>query len=166
MTRLFAASISFQQAGAAGDREGVAWVNMPVAARGELWWSPKQPDQAALWGSWIELGLEFFQSITAAPVPLDIRALRALKRSPLALDLYSLLTYRAFVATKKRVSQVLTWQDLRRQLGADYADAKDFRRKLYGALRKVESVLPGVKVTRRRGGISVLPGSLPAILPR
>ncbi len=134
-----------------------------MAAKGELWWSPKQPDQAALWGSWIELGMEFFEAITAAPVPLDARALRALRRSPLALDLYSLLTYWAFVANRKRVAQVVTWQELRRQLGADYADAKDFRKKLASALRKAQAVLRGLKLAGMRGGVKVLPASLPAV---
>ena len=68
-------------------------------------------------------------SFTAAPIPLDTRALRALKRSPLALDFYGLLTYRAFVASRKGVAQYVTWEDLRRQFGADYSSPKDFRRR-------------------------------------
>jgi hypothetical protein len=32
--------------------------------------------------------VNFFEQLVAAPVPLDLRAVRALKRSPLALDLY------------------------------------------------------------------------------
>jgi hypothetical protein len=64
---------------------------MQIATRGEFWWSPRDPTQGALWGSWIELGERFFEAITAAPVPLDMRALKALKRSPLALDLYAWL---------------------------------------------------------------------------
>jgi hypothetical protein len=40
--------------------------------------------QTALWESWIELGEKFFNAIIAAPVPADMRVLRALRRSPLA----------------------------------------------------------------------------------
>jgi Plasmid encoded RepA protein len=67
-------------------RASGTWLDMQVAPRGEFWWSVRDPSQAALWGSWIELGEKFFEAITAAPVPLDMRALKALKRSPLALS--------------------------------------------------------------------------------
>jgi hypothetical protein len=36
----------------------------------------------------------FCDATTAAPVPVDVTALHALKRSPLALDLYAGSTYR------------------------------------------------------------------------
>ena len=58
----------------------------------------REPDQRVLWGSWIELGELFYAAITSAPVPVDMRALKALKRSPLALDLYAWLTFQAFRA--------------------------------------------------------------------
>lgn len=71
---------------------------MQGAAQGDLWWSVRAPNQGALWGSWIELGEMFYTAITRAPVPVDMRTLRALKRSPLALDLYAWLTFQAFRA--------------------------------------------------------------------
>ena len=67
-----------------------------------MWWHP-HPDQTALWESWIELGEKFFNAVMASPVPVDMRALRALKRSPLALDLYALISYRAFVIVQKKL---------------------------------------------------------------
>ena len=167
MIRLFSSSISFQQTPrSATGVEGTAWLNMAVAPKAELWWSPKQPDQAVLWGSWIELGQEFFEAITSAPVPLDVRALRALKRSPLALDLYSLLTYRAFVASKKRIPQPMLWRELEKQLGSDYNDVKDFKKKAQAALKKIQTVLPKVRITNQHGGFLVLPSSAPAISPK
>src|SRR5690606_12757454 len=65
-----------------------------VATDAELWWDPKRPDQAVLFGSTVVLGERFFRAIIERPVPLDFRALRALKKSPLGLDLYTWLTYR------------------------------------------------------------------------
>jgi len=56
------------------------------------------PGQDHLFSSWIDLNERFFHAITSAPVPVDMRALRALKRSALALDLYAFVSYRAFVA--------------------------------------------------------------------
>jgi len=86
MERLFRSRISFEATAGTNGRK--AWLDMQVAPKGEFWWNPKDPDQAALWGSWIELGADFFAAITAYPVPADMRALRALKGSALALDLY------------------------------------------------------------------------------
>ena len=100
---------------------------MQVAPRGEFWWSPRDPSQAALWGGWIELGDKFFAAITAAPIPLDMRALKALKQSPLALDLYSWLTYEAYRAYKSGKGRFVAWKLLAEQMGADYANTKEFR---------------------------------------
>ena len=67
-----------------------------VAPKSELWWDPKHPEQGALWGSYIVLREDFFEALVAFPVPVDMRLLRALKRSPLALDLYVCVTWRVF----------------------------------------------------------------------
>ena len=45
MDRLFNASISFVGKCSAPDEEGKAWLNMHIAPKGELWWSPRDPDQ-------------------------------------------------------------------------------------------------------------------------
>ncbi len=96
---------------------------MDVAPDGELWWDPKQPEQGTLWGSWIELGEKFYDAIIASPVPLDMRALRALKRSPLALDLYAWAAYKVWMVDRKNASQFVPWAGLVEQMGANY-DAK------------------------------------------
>lgn len=126
MLRLFAARISFQVTAADPHRHGVAWVRMEIAPAGELWWDPKQPGDETLWGSWIELGDKFFQAIVSSPVPLDMRALRALRRSPLALDLYAWASYKSWVVNKKNLPQFVPWERLMEQLGADY-DPKRFQ---------------------------------------
>jgi|SRR6516165_4149850 hypothetical protein len=91
------------------ERKGKRWLDMQVAPKGEYWWDVKQPEQAALWESWIELGEEFFNAVVAAPVPADMRALRALKQSSLALDLYVWATYRAFSVSRKGRPQFVPW---------------------------------------------------------
>ena len=120
MRRLFAARISFQITVEEPHRQGQKWLNMDVAPEGVLWWDPQQPEQGTLWGSWIELGEKFFQSIVSSPVPLDVRALKALKRSPLALDLYAWASYKAWIANHKNAPQFVPWHGLMEQLGADY----------------------------------------------
>jgi hypothetical protein len=162
MQRLFRSRISFEAT--TGSRQ--TWLDMQVAPKGEFWWSHKDPDQTALWGSWIELGEDFFAAITAYPVPADMRALRALKGSALALDLYAWLSYEAFRAHRSSKPRFENWTQLHDHLGAEYTRLADFRRYAKAALRKIKVVYPGLKLGDRQGGIEVLPESWPAIQPR
>ena len=73
-----------------------------------------------MWESKIELGEKFFQEIIAHPIPLDMNTLKALKRSPLGLDLYLWLTYRTLTRPMR-----LSWKPLYRQFGADPANARN-----------------------------------------
>lgn len=165
MERLFRSRFSLERYQANEEQASTSWIDMQVAPKGQLWWSEKQPDQGALWGSWIELGEDFYQAITAAPVPVDMRALRALKRSPLALDLYAWLTYEAFRAQRSRRPRFENWVQLHGHMGGEYADVDNFRKKVKAALKKIRAVYPGLKLGKRQGGIEVLTDSQSAIQP-
>lgn len=165
--RLFSSTISFIQNVELSGIEGERRLNMSVAASSELWWDPKQPDQINLWDSWVELGEKFYEALTTAPVPLDIRALRALKRSPLALDLYAWATHKAFSVGRSGRSQYVPWKLLAQQFGTDYSSHLDFKKKAKEAFRKIVIVYPGLKLSDETpGGITVLPTSRPAIASR
>ena len=56
-----------------------------IAGEHELWWSPRDPAQQPLWRSRVVVGQEFFDEITRSAIPIDLRAVRLLKRSPLGL---------------------------------------------------------------------------------
>ncbi len=140
-----------------------ARLNMNVASRMLFWWDPRTPDQMNLWDNWVELSDEFFQALTAAPVPLDTRALKALKKSPLALDLYAWSTHKALSVARKGKQQFIPWRGLMAQFGADYKDTQNFRRKAEDALKKIQTVYPGLRLRSVVGGIVVLPSSRPAI---
>ena len=154
MRRLFQSTISFNQY-----TKGEAWLNMQVAPKGMLWWDDKQPQQDTLWKNWIQLGEDFFKAITSSPVPIDMRALRGLKRSPLALDFYAWASYTAYQTQRTGQSRSLSWELLHEQFGAEYSNTKDFSKKAWGALKKVQAVYPELKVERMRGGITVLPSN-------
>lgn len=165
MNRLFRAKISFDIRQEANGEKGQAWMDMQVAPKGELWWSHHQPEQPSLWKSWIELGDSFFEAICAAPVPVDMRALRALKNSPMALDLYAWMNYRTFTLERGGKEQFVPWRGLAQQLGSDYADIKDFRKYAKSAIRKVKAVMPGLNVEYADGGLILHPGKT-AIAPK
>lgn len=166
MNRFFNAVISFQ-----GDMEQdghnvTARRNMVVADTVVFWWDKTRPDQMTLWGSHIDLGERFYEAITAAPVPVDVRALRALKGSALALDLYSWLTYEAYRASKRGKPRFETWEQLQEHCGGSYGRTDNFQAKVKAALSKIKIVYPGLKLGKKQGGIEVLPESLTALQPR
>ena len=157
MRRLFRCHISFDEATKAGEsRQGQAWLDMEIGPLGEYWWDVKQPEQATLWGSWVELGEKFFEAVTSAPVPADMRALRALKQSPLALDLYTWTTYRVF-QVNRRGALLLSWLSLQEQMGTEYGRLDNFVQKAKGAFRKIRAVYPGLNLKYRRGGLMLEP---------
>jgi hypothetical protein len=139
MRRLFSSSVHCTYDGPSG----WAMANVNVADAAELWWDPKQPDQAELWDSSVILGERFFEEITRRPVPIDTRALRALTRSPLAIDLYVWLTYRmSYLHTPTTVP----WELLAMQTGAHYREVREFRRFALKVLPKVLAVYPDARV--------------------
>lgn len=166
MRRLFAARVSFEGNIEEEGMTGTVTEYMPIARRTVYWWSNKQPAQSTLWESYVELDGEFFNAITSNPVPVDLRALRAIKKSPLALDLYSLLTYEAFRAGKGGRPRFMSWTQLQKALGTNYADTSNFRKAVNDSLVKIQRVYTGLAIGTREGGIEVLPESLPAIAER
>jgi hypothetical protein len=139
MRRLFASSINCTYEGPSG----WAMANVHVADRAELWWDPKQPDQTDLWDSTVTLGERFFEELVRRPVPIDTRALRALTRSPLAIDLYVWLTYRM---SYLHAPVLVPWELLSLQTGAHYRQVRQFRYHVLRALPKVAAVYPEASV--------------------
>jgi hypothetical protein len=165
MRRLFAARISFYQHITDGPRYGERTRDMEIAPDRELWWDTRSPDQPALWGSWIELGEKFFKAVMESSVPCDMRALKLLKRSPLALDLYVLCNW--IGANLKKPEHFISWELLAEQIGGNYADTADFKRSVKATMRKVRLAHPGLDVTYpKKGGGIIIRSSVPAIPPR
>jgi Plasmid encoded RepA protein len=155
MERLFRATVTFED-----NRETQkAYVDMQVTSQGMLWWDPKRSRQDNLWESWVVLGEDFYEAITAAPVPVDLRALRALKRSPLALDLYAWLTYTTFSVSQRHASRMVPWEGLHAQMGAEYAEIRQFRAKVLATLKKIRLVYPALKVEGTPAGLVIHPST-------
>jgi Plasmid encoded RepA protein len=162
MQRLFHATISFYQSHDTPNTKGEAWLDMQIAPQGMLWWDVKNPEQPTLEGSWIELGKQFFDAIIASPVPVDMRALKVLKNSALALDLYAWATYTAYQTQKTGQSRSLSWDLLHKQFGAEYTEVRNFQTKAWESFRKVKAVYPNLNIEKHRGGVTITP-SKPAV---
>ena len=161
MARLFTCSVQLIYT----ESEHKVVVSSFVAERAEFWWSAREPNAPSLWDSTIELGEKFFQEIIAHPVPIDLNTLKALKRSPLGLDLYFWLVYRTFTL---RAPLTLTWRQLYRQLGANPAAGpayiSGFRRVCLREFKKIKRAWPDLHYRTVTGGLVIEP-SPPRIPP-
>jgi len=148
--RLFASSITAVYE----NGPGFAVINQAVADRAQFWWDNKHPEQAGLWKSTVTLSENFFNEVIDRPVPIDMRAIRALKKSPLALDIYSWLTYRMSYLTSPTV---VSWAGVAMMLGSSYAELRDFKKSFLNELRKVLLVYPNANVEVLPDGLRIKP---------
>lgn len=134
-----------------------------VADDWDLWWCPRCASddavgQVSLFQSWVKLSEKFFNQVVDRPVPIDLRAIAALKKSPLALDLYAWSTYRtSYLGHRTEIP----WEALQMQLGANYADTpqgvRDFKKKIIAALVKVSLVYPDLRASEGKRGLILRP---------
>ena len=154
MRRLFSTSVELLYE----NKQGLHIVADRIATETHLWWNPHRPDEPVLWNSTIELGEKFFNEIIACPVPLDMHVLKAMKRSPLGLDLYMWLTYRTFTLD---APLRLTWQQIYRQFGStaktDEMTITNLRTKVLRELRKLKTAWPDLDYRIPRGGLELRP---------
>jgi hypothetical protein len=134
--------------------------NLLLAERFQLWWTPQILPVAPPPTSSITLSANFFEQLVAAPVPLDLRAVRVLKQSPLALDLYAWATRRVSYLERPTL---ISWDALRRSFGAGYADTPQgrvkFRAKVLEALGRVCWVYSALRLEVEEGGVLLLPSA-------
>ena len=94
-------------------------------------------------------------------MPIDLRALKALKGSPLALDIYSWLTYRMSYLRKPCL---IPWEALQAQFGADYGRLRDFKKKFLSHVADVLHIYTAVRLSEQPAGLLLRPS--PTHLPR
>lgn len=148
-------------------------ISSTVADETDLWWDYKTPTQDTLWQSRIVLGERLFQEIIEHPVPLDMRILKAMRRSSLGLDLYMWLSYKTFsllTATGSK-AQRLSWHQLYIQFGKDPAAASEkgtvdnFRTDALRELRKLKLCWPTLDYKTPKGFLEIR-GCMPSIPPQ
>ena len=148
--RLFASTVSASYE----DASKVADIGYRLADESVLWWDSKSPEQAGLWRSTVTLSEKFFNEVIDRPVPIDMRAMKALKRSPMALDIYTWLTYRSSYLKRPTV---IPWAALALQFGSNYAQVRQFKAAFLTELRKVVTVYGMVQVEPTDNGLMVKP---------
>lgn len=132
----------------------------------DAWVSNRDSNQRPLWPGVMTLSEHYFNELQNSAVPLDNRALHALKGSALALDVYCWLAHRLHRIEGKGV--VLHWKSLREQFAQEYKGKdpdKDFKKEFLPVLRKVQAVYPAANVKQVTGGLLLL-GSPPPIPPK
>lgn len=150
MVRLFASSVTCIYE----DKHKTGIYGVKIVSEANLWWDPKSPDQIPLWKSTLKLGADFYNEIINNPIPIDMRALKALRRSPMALDIYCWLTYRMSYLRKPAE---IPWPALEMQFGADYGRTIDFKVNFLKQLQAVLVVYPEAKVEEGNHGLLLKP---------
>jgi Plasmid encoded RepA protein len=136
LIRLLRASITFQDKG----NGHLSVQDVKIAPKFDLWFDPKNPEEDSLWESSITISEEFRESILRSPVPLRTDILAALKKSPLALDVYMWVSYRLFAMQAADQSEIsLSYGQLQTQFGTGIAEEnyRLFRSRFKQALAEV-----------------------------
>ena len=129
-------------------------LSFPLTDKAHLWWDPKSADQFFSWNSTIVLGEEFFKGLITRPVPIDFRALKALKGSSLLIDIYTWLTYRLSYLLKPTI---VPWESLASQFGSSYTRIEDFKANLKRCLKKVLLVYSNANIEPSKSGLLLKP---------
>lgn len=114
------------------------------------------------WETHLNLNEKFLEELLAHPVPLDLSILHAIRKSPLAMDVYTWIAYRTYLVYTSGGRPVkIPWESLQAQFAATYgqnADQSlltvdeiikketqaliDFRRKFLLSLKKLATYYP------------------------
>jgi len=123
----------------------------------DAWIASKVHGQRALWPGVVLLSEAYYKELVDHGVPLDNRALLALKGSALALDVYTWLAHRLHRIEGRPV--ILHWKSLREQFAHEYQGKdpdKDFKKRFVQALQASLAVYPSAKVRRVSGGLLLM----------
>ncbi len=132
-------------------------------------WSSGHSDQETLrYESQNEILLSpgFFNEILDHPIPTDMEAPKALSYSPAALDLFTWLSYRYFVAKGRERVPLFGDNGLVSQFGsADSGRPRKFRERLEGWLNLVRSIWPECPASIDSNGTGLFAVRANAVLP-
>jgi hypothetical protein len=135
MIRLFNSDFRYRYGSEESDQSAL----MAVEAYKVWWLKPEQSAQDDLFPSYIVLTGPFFAELFNHAVPVDLRAVSYLRKSPLALDLFNWLTHR--YSYMKHQTEV-PWEMLADQVGACYSHLRMFKYNVKKALQSIKQIYP------------------------
>jgi hypothetical protein len=131
--RIFGATIFFGTDTLNGRAKVVQRSRFSFFNEAQIWYS-RDPDQCPLSDEFeniIVLSDQFYQEITADPIPADLEAVKVLAGAPAILDLFMWLSYRCYRAKGQETIPLLGPQGLACQIGSvEYSRPRRFREKL------------------------------------
>lgn len=155
LTYLLRATIDYEFNG----RTEMAWKTLPVGETGNLGWGGKAEAEENGVAGRVLLSEGFFELVQGHAVPLDFRALKVLRHSPMAIDVYAWTTYRVASLNRNNThGAFVPWRALDKQFGANYGEVSQFAKAFKRALRYVQQVYPALKCSLKPGGIHVFVG--------
>lgn len=134
--------------------------NFQPVTRFEAWIS-NDDSQRALWSPVLVLSEEFLRRLLDHATPLDLRALKALSSSALAMDCYTWLSARLH---RLKRPTLIPWLALREQFGSECVGAhaaRNLKKDLRRALGRALAVYPDAHVDLVPGGVRLLPSKPP-----
>lgn len=133
-------------------------INTEPFEKFDAWLQREDTGQMTMWPGVIELSQKFYDTLREHAVPLDPEALKALKHSALALDIYSWLAHR--LCRLQRPTR-LSNDNLKDQFGQEYREEREAMRAFNLALRQVLIVYPDARIESVRGGLILKPSPPP-----
>ena len=161
MERVFGSQLSVEglTRGEAGQGYGESKRFIQVTDSTDLWFSDKgEIDTDHLWASKITLSQPFYDSIIEAPLPVDMKALKALGTKPFTFDIYVWVGYRLY---SLQYPTRMAWADLQMQFGSQTKRLRDFRGQFADALGDIKILLPSLQYEIEQDYLLLYPGPTP-----
>jgi hypothetical protein len=121
-------------------------------------WTTTQDGQGVLWPAELTLSHDYYEDLLRHAVPLDARAVIALKHSALALDAYFFLARRFYGLTRPTR---IAYKHFHEQFGQEYKSVKDFTREWKKAIATAKFIYPMARITPTNGGLILEPSPPP-----
>lgn len=130
----------------------------PIASAHEFWWQDEESRQHGLFSSMILLSQDFYDLIIKKNIPVDLRAVKGIRRSSLSLDIYPWLTNK-YYSLDKRV--FIPWDKLQFQFGVGYKNnyrgRYKFKENFKKALENVLEMYPEANLSIEKDGLILFP---------
>lgn len=117
-------------------------------------WLSDNMHQRALWPSSLTFSTDFYESLRAHALPLNIRAIGAFAGSARTLDAYYWLGYRM---TRLKAQTVISWDALAEQFGEGYARQRDFKASFLRDIADITELFPKLPITATERGLLLKP---------